>query len=86
MGAAAFFPIDAVHPTVGMYIGQGEAPSPERYAALLDEAVTVGFSVYLAETMRPRDWYMFGKAIAELQIARVTTDAQARHARPVNAH
>jgi hypothetical protein len=86
VGAAAFFPIDAVHPTVGMYMGQGEAPSPERYAALLDEAVTVGFSVYLAETMRPRDWHMFGKAIAELQIARLTTDAPVQHARPVNAH
>lgn len=70
-GAAGFFPTDAVHPTVGMYAGQGEEPSPERYAALLDEAGTVGFSVYLAETrMYARDWHTFGKAIAELDIAR----------------
>jgi hypothetical protein len=70
-GAAGFFPADAVHPTVGMYAGQGEEPSPERYVALLAEAGTVGFSVYLAETrMHASDWHMFGNAIAEFEIAR----------------
>jgi hypothetical protein len=69
-GATGFFPTHAVHPTVGMYAGQGEEPTPERYAALLDEAGTVGFSVYLAETgMSARHWDTFGKAIAELEIA-----------------
>jgi len=74
-GAAGFFPTDAVHPTVGVYAGQGEEASPERYAALLAEAGTVGFSVYLAETgMYARDWHTFGKAIAELEIARRTAE------------
>lgn len=73
-GAAGFFPSDAVHPTVGMYAGQGEGPSPERYAALLDEAGTVGFSVYLAETgMDARHWHTLGEAIGELEIARRDT-------------
>ena len=72
-GAAGFFPSDAVHPTVGMYAGQGEGPpSPERYAALLDQAGTVGFSVYLAETGIASDWDTFGKAIAEIEIAHPT--------------
>jgi hypothetical protein len=71
-GAAAFFPPDAVHPTIGVYTSQGEATAPERYAALLHDAGTVGFSVYLAEThMYPSDWNTFGEAIAELKIARV---------------
>ena len=74
-GAAGFFPTDAVHPTVGMYAGQGEGPSPERYAALLDEAGTVGFSVYLAETgMDARHWHTLGEAIGELEIARGTAE------------
>ena len=78
-GATDFFPTDAVHPTVGMYAGQGEEPSPERYAALLDEAGTVGFSVYLAETrMYANDWHTFGHAIGELEIAR------GRDERPMN--
>ncbi|MGI8479242.1 MAG: hypothetical protein ACR2M2_05210 [Gaiellaceae bacterium] len=74
-GAAGFFPSDAVHPTVGVYAGQGESPSPERYTALLDEAGTVGFSVYLAETgMYAGDWDTFGSAIAELEIARLPAE------------
>ena len=72
-GAAEFFPADAVHPTVGVYAGQEGEPSPERYAALLDEAGTVGFSVYLAETrMHAGEWRTYGTAIAELAIARGT--------------
>jgi hypothetical protein len=70
-GAAGFFPSAAVHPTVGMYAGGAEEPSAERYAGLLDDAGTIGFSVYLAETrMNEADWHTFGKAIAGLQIAR----------------
>jgi hypothetical protein len=71
LGATGFFATDAVHPTVGVYAGQGEEPSTERYAVLLDEAGTVGFSVYLAETgIFAGDWDTFGEAIAELEIAR----------------
>ena len=78
-GAAEFFPAAAVHPTVGVYAGQEGEPSPERYAALLDEAGTVGFSVYLAETrMHARDWRTYGNAIAELAIARGTASEPAR--------
>ena len=71
-GAAKFFPARAVHPTVGVYAGQEEdEPSAERYAALLAEAGTVGFSVYLAETrMQHGEWRTFGAAIDELAIAR----------------
>ena len=73
-GAAEFFPANAVHPTVGVYTGQEGGTSPERYASLLDEAGTVGFSVYLAETrMHAEQWRAFGEAIAELRIARRTT-------------
>ena len=86
-GAAEFFPASAVHPTIGVYAGQDGEPSPERYAALLEEAGTVGFSVYLAETrMYARDWDTFGKAIAELKIARVSSDAQVSHAKPSQAN
>jgi hypothetical protein len=75
-GAAEFFPTNAVHPTVGVYAGQDGEPSPERYVGLLDEAGTIGFSVYLAETrMRAEEWRTFGEAISELSIARRTTEA-----------
>jgi hypothetical protein len=76
-GATPYFPSDAVHPTIGVYASQRDAPSPEHYAALLHEAGTVGFSVYLAETrMHASDWHMFGQAIAELAIARVPSGAR----------
>ena len=85
-GAAAFFETDVVHPTVGMYAGgQGEVPSPERYAALLDEAGTVGFSVYLAETLHPRDWQGFGEAIATLGISRAVTETESKRRRGSSA-
>ena len=78
-GATEFFPDSAVHPTVGVYAGQGEEPSTERYAALLDEAGTVGFSVYLAETrMRADEWRVFGAAIDELAIAHPTGSSPGR--------
>jgi hypothetical protein len=74
-GAADFFPTHAVHPTVGVYPGQEGDPSPGRYAELLHEAGTVGFSVYLAETrMHVEEWRTFGEAIVELAIARRTGD------------
>jgi len=74
-GAAGLFPSDAVHPTVGVYPGQVEEPSPERYTELLDAAGTVGFSVYLAETqMHASDWRTFGNAIAEDEIARTPAE------------
>lgn len=70
-GAAEFFPANVVHPTIGVYTGQEGAPSPDRYAALLDQAGTVGFSIYLAETrMDTEQWRVFGQAIAEERIAR----------------
>jgi len=69
-GAAAFFPVDRVHPIVGMYqgkLGLGVAPV---YAQLLREGGTAGFSVYLAEEgMTDAKWAAFGNAIATLGIA-----------------
>jgi hypothetical protein len=83
-GAAEFFRRDAVHPTVGMYTGEREEPSPKRYAALLHEAGTVGFSVYLAETrMHAEQWGAFGGAITDLGIARpAARESEARAATP----
>jgi hypothetical protein len=69
-GAAGFFPGDAVHPTVGLYTGQKGEPGVERYAELLDEAGTLGFSVYLAETMHAEQWQAFGAAIRTFRVAR----------------
>ena len=69
--AAPFFPAGAIHPTVGVYRGQDGGTSPAHYGVLLEEAGTVGFSVYLAETgMEAEEWRTFGKAIAQLRIAR----------------
>lgn len=85
-GAAAFFPPDAVHPTIGVYPSQGEATTPERYAAQLHDAGTVGFSIYLAEThMYASDWNTLGKAIAELKIARVSSGEHVDDDRPSHA-
>jgi hypothetical protein len=69
-GAAAYFPADAVHPTIGMYAGQQDVTTPETYANLLQAAHTVGFSVYLAEThMESNAWSVLGNAISDLGIA-----------------
>jgi hypothetical protein len=69
-GSAAYFPADAVHPTIGMYPGQEDVTTPETYANLLQAAHTVGFSVYLAEThMGPTAWSVLGNAISDLGIA-----------------
>jgi hypothetical protein len=61
-----------VHPTIGMYPGQDDQVAPDRYAQLLGDAHTVGFSVYLAET-RTEDgqWNVLGNAIGTLGIARL---------------
>jgi hypothetical protein len=70
-GALPFFDADAIHPTVGMYTGQDGAATVRRYAELLADAGTLGFSVYLAETrMESSDWRAFGQAIEDLAIAR----------------
>ena len=70
-GATGFFARERVHPTVGMHPGARRPLGAWRYARLLEEAGTVGFSVYLAETrMTPAAWGAFGVAIARLGIAR----------------
>jgi hypothetical protein len=80
-GATQFFPATAVHPTVGVYAGQETELSPQRYGALLDEAGTVGFSVYLAETgMHAQQWSAYGEAISELAIARRADSDTVRNA------
>ncbi len=71
-GAARFFPLSRVHPTIGSYHGvhQGFVP-PQQSAQLLADAHTTGFSIYPAEVnMSAEDWQAFGRAIAELHIAR----------------
>ena len=69
-GASAFFPADAVHPTVGMHAGAARSLGASTYVDLLAGASTVGFSVYLAETrMTDTEWQAFGAGIAEHGIA-----------------
>jgi hypothetical protein len=69
--AAAYFPAETVHPTIGMYPGVRRSLRARGYARLLAQAGTVGFSVYLAETrMPPEEWKALGRAIAERGIAR----------------
>jgi hypothetical protein len=70
-GAREFFPLDQVHPTIGMHPGQSASLAAGAYAPLLARAGTTGFSVYLAETrMTPEEWRALGSAIATLGIAR----------------
>jgi hypothetical protein len=70
-GAAGIFPLDRVHPTIGMHPGQASSPGAASYGPLLAEAGTTGFSVYLAETrMPPEEWQALGRAIATLGVAR----------------
>lgn len=65
-----WFPAGAVHPTIGMYPGVLASLRARRYARLLDEAGSVGFSVYLAETrMTATEWSALGSAITQLGIA-----------------
>lgn len=71
-GSRGFFPQADVHPTIGMTPGRLSSLDVATYAALLDEANTVGFSVYLAETrMADADWRALGAAITERGLARV---------------
>jgi hypothetical protein len=68
--ARAFFPATAVHPTIGMYPGISGSLQAGTYARYLERAGTVGFSVYLAETlMTPEEWGALGLAIARRGIA-----------------
>jgi hypothetical protein len=68
--AAAYFPLSRIHPTVGSYKGTLGWVEPQRYAQLLAQAKTTGFSVYLAETAMPaQNWQAYGSAITSLRIA-----------------
>jgi hypothetical protein len=69
-GAAHDFTREQVHPTIGTFRGAVELPSPEQYAGMLDEAGTIGFSLYLAETTPEESWRAFGTAITASGIAR----------------
>jgi len=68
--ASAFFPLSAIHPTVGSYHGQKGWVAAQRYVQLLSEAGTTGFSVYNAETnMTAESWQAYGQAIKASRIA-----------------
>ena len=69
-GAAAYFPVERVHPIVGMYQGKLALGAADSYTQLLHQAKTLGFSVYLAEQgMTAPKWATFGQAITQLDIA-----------------
>jgi hypothetical protein len=69
-GAAKWFPASHVHPTVGSYSGTRGIVAPARYAQLLAQAGTTGFSIYPAEAgMSEQDWQAYGRAIASLRLA-----------------
>lgn len=68
--AAGYFPLSAIHPTVGSYHGQKGWVAAQTYTRLLAQAGTTGFSVYLAETnMDSNAWQAYGNAIRTLHIA-----------------
>lgn len=68
--ASAYFPLSAIHPTVGSYKGQKGWMTPQQYVPLLAAAGTTGFSVYNAETnMTAQAWQAYGQAIAQQHIA-----------------
>jgi len=68
--ASAYFPVSAIHPTVGSYRGQKGWVAAQTYARLLAQAGTTGFSVYNAETNMPStSWQAYGSAIASQHIA-----------------
>ncbi|HKT45724.1 MAG TPA: hypothetical protein VJQ85_13050 [Gaiellaceae bacterium] len=68
--ASAYFPLSAIHPTVGSYHGQKGWVSPQQYVPLLAAAGTTGFSVYNAETnMSAQAWQAYGQAIRQQHIA-----------------
>jgi hypothetical protein len=68
--AQAIFGRANVHPTVASYAGKFGTVAPARFAHLLAQAGTKGFSVYPAEVaMSSEDWHAYGQAIASLHIA-----------------
>jgi hypothetical protein len=68
--ASAYFPLSAIHPTVGSYHGEKGFVLPQRYVPLLAAAGTTGFSVYNAETnMTAQSWQAYGEAIRRQHIA-----------------
>jgi|SRR5579884_2563575 len=69
--ASSFFPRSEVHPTVGSYQGVHGFVAPDELTRLLAAAHTSGFSIYPAEVgMSAEDWQAYGRAIADLHIAR----------------
>jgi hypothetical protein len=68
--ASAYFPLSAIHPTVGSYHGQKGWVAAQQYVQLLAAAGTTGFSVYNAETNMTADsWQAYGQAIKARRIA-----------------
>jgi len=68
--ASAYFPVSAIHPTVGSYKGRNGWMTPQQYVPLLAAAGTTGFSVYNAETnMTAQAWQAYGQAIRQQHIA-----------------
>jgi hypothetical protein len=66
--ASRWFPRQDVHPTIGIFGGRFENPSPEQYGELLAQAGTTGFSLYPAETAGPL-WEAYGAVIRSLGVA-----------------
>ncbi len=68
--AAGAFPRADVHPTVASYDGKLGLVPPQRFARLLAQAGTTGFSVFPAESdMTAADWQEYARAIATEHIA-----------------
>jgi hypothetical protein len=68
--AQAIFGRANVHPTVASYAGKFGTVGPARFAQLLAQAGTTGFSVYPAEVaMSSEAWQAYGHAIASMHIA-----------------
>jgi hypothetical protein len=71
LGAAKWFSTANVHPTVGSYTGVRGLVSPARWAQLIAQAHTTGFSIYPAEVAMPAaNWQAYGDAITKLGIAK----------------
>jgi hypothetical protein len=66
-GAAQWFPLARVHPTIGSYSGVHGFVEPARWIALLRAAKTTGFSIYPAEVgMSPEAWQAYGAVAGQL--------------------
>jgi hypothetical protein len=68
--AASYFPPNRIHPTIGTFRTPSGIPSPADYVRLLEQARTIGFSVYPAETTSDDSWRVLGAAISASGIAR----------------